>query len=97
MAALNVSYASAACQSSQRALAPSGATATARASFVSHDSRLSVRADSVSVHLRGRLGGSGGTGVLERPGLDQSVGPDGAPRTSEGKCNVIITLISVYK
>lgn len=32
----------------------------------------------------GRLGGQkGGTGVLERPGLDQS-SPDTAPRTEEG-------------
>lgn len=47
--------------------------------------RVSVRASnaSVSAVLYGRLGSSGGAGVLERPGLDQ-LGTDSAPRTSEG-------------
>lgn len=47
--------------------------------------RVSVRASNASVSAvsYGRLGSSGGAGVLERPGLDQS-GTDSAPRTSEG-------------
>ncbi|CAI6011774.1 unnamed protein product [Closterium sp. NIES-65] len=41
--------------------------------------------DSQGVRLRGRLGSSfGGASVLERPGLDQSGGADGAPKTDAG-------------
>ena len=47
--------------------------------------RVSVRATNASVSAvsYGRFGSSGGAGVLERPGLDQS-GTDSTPRTSEG-------------
>ncbi|CAI5962086.1 unnamed protein product [Closterium sp. NIES-64] len=46
---------------------------------------LAVRMDSQGVRLRGRLGSSfGGASVLERPGLDQSGGADGAPKTDAG-------------
>lgn len=43
-----------------------------------------VRMDSQGFRLRGRLGSSGGAGVLERPGLDQSRENADAPKTDAG-------------
>ncbi|CAI7734188.1 unnamed protein product [Closterium sp. NIES-54] len=73
---------------------PHRLTATAKPSSAAHSSQadpraaaasLAVRMDSQGVRLRGRLGSSfGGASVLERPGLDQSGGEDGAPKTDAG-------------